>query len=149
MKFEYSLFIDTDSGSSNLRKLTRMVSSDIAPKMLDPSLHTVTEEDDDESGIATTSFRHSLTVTGVEGVASDISSLEDEILSMLITLLFEFLSKETKPKVDPELGSTDSEQVRDIVNYFGLAMGFEPSTPWKVNKAMNMKRFRYVSKRSK
>ena len=118
-----------------------MVSSDIAPKMMDPFLHTVTEEDDNGGGTATTSFRHSLQ-QGLE-VASDTGSLEDEILSMLITLLFEFLSKETKAKVDPELGSTDSEQVRDIVNYFGQAMGFEPSTPWKVNKAMNMKRFRY------
>ena len=120
-----------------------MVSSDIAPG-LDPSLHTVTEEDEgsvsSRSHSINTSVGHSmheLTVTSERG------SAEDEILSTLITLTFEFLSKDTKPKIDADLVNTDSQQVYNIVNYFGKAMAFEPSLPWKVHKSTNLKRFRF------
>lgn len=132
-------------GPKNLHKLTRMVSSDIAPG-LDPSLHTVTEED--EGSVSSrnhsnnTSFAQSMQSLAV---TSESATPEDEILSTLITLTFEFLSKETKPKIDASLINTDSQQINSIVNYFGQAMGFEPSLSWKVNKSMNIKRFRFLT----
>ena len=134
-----------DLGPNNLRKLTRMVSSDIAPG-LDPSLHTVTEEDEGSMSSRNhsnnTSFAHSMQELAV---TSESGTTEDEIFSTLITLTFEFLSKDTKPKIDASLINTDSQQIENIVNYFGQAMGFEPSLPWKVNKSMNIKRFRFLN----
>ncbi|XP_066913207.1 protein unc-79 homolog isoform X2 [Clytia hemisphaerica] len=134
-----TLWIDGPRDSDNLRRLTRIVSTDVAPKM-DPSLHTVTEEDEQSTSNSTSNCQslHDLTVT------NDLGSAEDEILSSLSTLVFEFLSsKDTKQKIDSDLINTNFEQVCEIVNYFGHAMGFEPTnSSWKANKAMNTKRFR-------
>lgn len=125
--------------TDNLRRLTRIVSTDVAPKM-DPSLHTLTEEDEPSTSNSTSNCQSLRDLT----VTNDLGSAEDEILSSLITLVFEFLSsKDTKQKIDPDLINTNFEQVREIVNYFGHAMGFEPTnSSWKANKAMNTKRFR-------
>ena len=117
-----------------------MISTDSTASKIDPLLDTVTEEDDEGSSIRS-KFQSLQELT----VTNEIGSAEDEIMSLLIAMLFEFLSKETKMKIDPELGNTDHDQVNCIVRYFGQSMGFEPSFPWKVNKSMNMKRFRYFN----
>lgn len=122
-----------------------MVSSDIAPRILDPTLDTVTEED--EGGSFSSRNHSNNTSFGISlqelEVTNDIGSAEDEILSNLIGITFEFLSKDTVPKIDTDLVDTDSQQVVNIASFFGKAMGFEPSLPWKPHKSTNLKRFRY------
>lgn len=122
-------------GYPNLKRIATALSSEFIPGG-DGGLGTLAEEDEDL-------YRSSSSIHN-SSVTLETSSREDEILSYLVSFLFEFLSKETKEKIDKELGSTGYDEIRRIINYFGQGMGLQRlgAQDWEVNKTMNIKHFR-------
>ena len=109
---------------------------------VDAALDTVAEESDNE-------LRHNHSSTASlqqAGAATDISSIEDEVLSVIIVMLVDFFSSKIKSKIEEDLGKTEYEEIRGIIHCLGHAMGFEVTLTdnWRQPKKMSPKAIRYI-----
>lgn len=111
-----------------------MMSSDISPAV-EIALDTVSEECENE-------LKQTLSVQPT--VTGDAAPTEEEVLSLLIAQLVEFLSTKQKDKIDYTLGRTSFNEIQHIITYIGFWMGLERTVTqrWLTPQKMSIKRFR-------
>ena len=103
---------------------------------LECTLDTVIEENEYDP-------RHSIIFQNT--LFEDCASHDDEVFTILIEMLVSFLSSKSNEKIDNDktLGVTTYEELRDIIHYVGVVLGFEEALgSWHASTKLNLKLLR-------